>query len=66
MGAVKVHTWKELVEQAEITEKSSKKFEPSSPKGKWGMNNKGRSDIAQSSQAKGKGLYLLNCQGTFI
>jgi len=46
MGAVKAHTWKELVEQVEIAEKSSKKFEPSTPKGKWGMNNKGRSDMA--------------------
>jgi len=34
MGAVKAHTWKELVEQAEITEKSVKKFEPSVPKNK--------------------------------
>ena len=49
MGAVKAHTWKELVEQAEIAEKSAKKFEPFTPKGKWGMNNKGRSDMAQSS-----------------
>ena len=36
MGAVKAHTWKELVEQAEIVEKSAKKFEPSMPKDKWG------------------------------
>ena len=34
MGTVKAHTWKELVEQAEIAEKSAKKFEPSTPKGK--------------------------------
>ena len=27
MGAVKAHTWEELVEQAEIDEKSAKKFE---------------------------------------
>ena len=46
MGAVKAHTWKELVEQAEIAEKPAKKFEPSTPKGKWGMNNKGRDDMA--------------------
>jgi len=32
MGAVKAHMWKELVEQAEITEKSAKKFEPSTLK----------------------------------
>jgi len=49
MGAVKAHNWKELFEQAEIAEKSAKKFEPSTPKGKWGMNNKGRGDITQSS-----------------
>ena len=54
MGAVKAHNWKELVEQAEIAEKSAKKFKPSTPKGKWGMNNKGRGDMTQSSQAKGK------------
>ena len=32
MGAVKAHSWKELVEQAEIAKKSAKKFEPSVPK----------------------------------
>jgi len=45
MGAVKAHTWKELVEQAEIAEKSAKKFEPSISKGKWGVNNKGSGKI---------------------
>jgi len=45
MGAVKTHTWKELVEQAEIAEKLAKKFEPSIPKGKWGVNNIGRSEM---------------------
>jgi len=49
MGAVKAHTWKDLVEQAEIAEKSAKKFEPSIPKNKWGVNIKGR-NAAQSSQ----------------
>jgi len=34
MGVVKAHTWKELVEQAEIVVKSAKKFELSTPKGK--------------------------------
>ena len=34
MGAVKAHTWKELVEQVKIAKKSAKKFEPSTPKGK--------------------------------
>ena len=54
MGDVKAHTWKELVEQAEIAEKSAKKFELSMPKGKWGVNNKGCGEIAQSSQSKRK------------
>ena len=49
MGAVKPHRWKELVEQAEIAEKSVKKFEPSVAKNKWGVNTKGR-DAVQSSQ----------------
>ena len=34
MEAVKAHTWKELVEQVEIAEKSTKKFEPSVSKNK--------------------------------
>jgi len=34
MGAVKAHTWKKLVQQAEIDEKSAKKFKPSIPKNK--------------------------------
>jgi len=63
MGAVKAHTWKELVEQAEIAEKSAKKFEPSIPKGKWGMNNKGRSDMTQSSQTKGKETMSVKLSG---
>ena len=46
MGAVKTHTWKELVKQAEIAEKSAKKFEPSMPKDKWGANNKGYGEVA--------------------
>ena len=63
MGTVKAYTWKELVEQAEIAEKSAKKFEPSTPKGKWGVNNKGRSDMAQSSQAKGKETMSVELSG---
>ena len=63
MGAVKAHTWKELVEQAEIAKKSAMKFEPSTPKGKWGMNNKGRGDMAQSSQAKGKETMSVKLSG---
>jgi len=34
IGAIKVHKWKELVEQTEINEKSVKKFEPSVSKNK--------------------------------
>ena len=56
MGVVKAHTWKELVEQAEIAEKSAKQFEPSTHKGKWGINNKGRDEMAQSSKPKGRRL----------
>jgi len=63
MGAVKAHTWKELVEQAEIAEKSAKKFKPSTLKGKWGMNNKGCGDMAQSSQAKGKESMFVELSG---
>jgi len=44
MEAVKADTWKEL-EQAEIPEKSAKKFESS--KGRWGINNNGH-DMAES------------------
>jgi len=40
MGAVKDHTWKELVEQADIAEKSAKKFESLTPKSMWAINNK--------------------------
>jgi len=36
IGSVKAHTWKELAKQAEIAEKSAKKFEPSVLKNKWG------------------------------
>jgi len=53
MRAIKAHTWKELVEQAEINEKSAKKFEPSVRKNTWGVNTKG-CDAASSSQPKGK------------
>jgi len=66
MTAVKAHTWKELVEQAEIAEKSAKKFEPSILKGKWGMNNKGRGEMAQSSQAKGKETMSIELSGRFL
>ena len=60
MGAVKAHTWKELVEQAEI---AGEKFEPSTLKSKWGMNNKGRDNMAQSSQVKGKEIMSVELSG---
>ena len=41
MGVVKAHTWKKLVEQVEIAEKSAKKFERSVLKNKWGVSTKG-------------------------
>ena len=42
MGSVKAHSWKELVEQAEIAEKSAKKVEPPAPKNRWGYSDKSR------------------------
>ena len=48
MGAVKAHTWKKFVKQAEIAEKSAKKFESPTPKSMRGINNKGH-DMAESS-----------------
>ena len=63
MGAVKAHTWKELVEKAEIAEKSAKKFKASIPKEKWDMNNKGHREMAQSSQAKGKEAMSVELSG---
>jgi len=62
MGAIKAHTWKELAEQVEIVEKSAKKFKPSVPKNKWGVNTKG-SDAAQSSQSKGKETMVVELSG---
>ena len=54
MGAVKAHTWKELIEQAEIAEKSAKKFE--TPKSRWGINNK-IYDAAESSDTSALKVY---------
>jgi len=58
MGAVKAHTWKELVDQAEIAEKSAKKFEPSIPKGKWGVSKKDTAKWRNLPKQKGKKPYL--------
>jgi len=41
IGTVKANTWKELIEQVEIAEKSAKKFEPPVPKNKWEGQHKG-------------------------
>jgi len=30
------------------------------PKGKWGVNNKGRGEVAQSSQSKGKEIMSVD------
>jgi len=62
MGAIKAHTWKELVEQAEIAEKSAKEFELSVPKNKWEISTKGR-DVDQSSQSKGKETMIVEFSG---
>ena len=43
MGVVKAHTWKELIEQAEIAEKSAKKFE--TPKSRWGITTKAMTQL---------------------
>ena len=62
MGLIKAHTWKELIEQAKIAEKSAKKFKPSILKNNWGVNNKER-DAAQSSQAEGKETMAVSLSG---
>ena len=63
MGVFKAHTWKELVEQAKIAEKSAKKFELSIPKNKWGVSTKGH-NAAQPSQSKGKEIMTVELSGT--
>ena len=65
MEAVKAHTWKELVEQAEIAEKSAKKFEPSVPKNKWRVNTK-EHNAAQSSKSKGKKTMTVELSDTAL
>jgi len=62
MGAIKANTWKELVEQAKIAEKSTKRFELSVPKNKWGVCTKGH-NAAQSSQSKGKETMAVEFSG---
>ena len=55
MGAVKAHSWKELVEQAEKAEKSVKKFE--TPKSRWEINDKSY-DIAEPSDTSALEVLL--------
>jgi len=62
MGAVKAHTWKELVEQAEIAEKSAKKFKPFMPKGKRGVKKKDVVKWHSLPNQKGKKPCLWSCQ----
>ena len=50
------------MEQAEIAEKSAKKFEPSVPKNKWGPNTKGY-DATQFFQSKGKETIAVELSG---
>jgi len=54
MGAVKAHTWKELVEQTEIAEQSAKNFE--TLKSMWGINNKSY-DTDESSDSSALKVY---------
>jgi len=57
MGSVKAHSWKELVEQAEIAEKSAERDEPSVPQNRWNFNK--NKDRGQSSQPKGKETMVI-------
>jgi len=54
MCTVKAHTWKELIEQAEIAEKSAKKFE--TPKSRWVISNKSY-DTAEYSDTSTLEVY---------
>jgi len=63
MGALKAHTWKELVEQAEIAEKSAKKFEFSVPKNKWRSTPRGVMQLNLLNQ-KGKKIMVIELSGT--
>jgi len=62
MEAVKDHTWKELIEQAEIAEKLAKKFEPSLSKNKWVSTQRGVMRPNFLNQ-KGKKPWSLSYQG---
>ena len=58
MGAVKAHTWKDLVEQAETAETSANKRDPPTLKPKWVPDNKNR-DTTRSSQSKVKDTMVV-------
>ena len=63
MGAVKAHSWKELVEKAEIIEQQITPEESSSaPRQKWTSNNKNR-DGGQASRSKGKETLTVDLSG---
>jgi len=54
IGTVKAHTWKKLIKQAKIAEKSAKKFK--TPKSRWVINNKSY-NMAKSSDTLALEVY---------
>jgi len=62
MEPVKAHTCKDLVEQAEIADKSVKKFEPSVPKNKWVATPRDMMQPNLPNQSERK-LWPLSYQG---
>jgi len=64
MGAVKAHTWKELVEQAEIAEKSAKSLNHLPLKANGVI--KGAATWHSLSKPKGKRLCPSSCQKMFL
>jgi hypothetical protein len=62
MGAVKAHTWKELVGQAEQAEMTANKCDPPAQKPKWGTDNQNRNP-ARNSQSKGKDTLAVEIEG---
>jgi len=55
MGAIKAHKWKELVEQAEIAEKSAKSLSPQCPRTSGGSATR---SVMQSNLPNPKGKKL--------
>src|ERR1700734_3077314 len=54
IGAVKAHTWKDMVEHAEQAEMSANRYDPPTPKQKWVPDNNKNRDTAWPFQSKGK------------